>query len=80
MFRVLAKDVDQLFDRWSDALELANSLKPNCRSLLQDVRVLENNEVIWVYSRSHAHPMYIGPGTYQRLVRLFVLENTSAEE
>jgi hypothetical protein len=76
MFRVVTKDFDESFGRWTDALEAGNQLKKKCRSLLQDVRILEKNEVVWVYSLNHRHPMYIGPGTYDRLVQLFILENT----
>jgi hypothetical protein len=79
MFRVIFKDFDQTFDRWTDALEAGNQLKPKCRSLLQDIRILENGQVVWVYSRSHVHPMYFGHGTYDRLVKIFVQENTEAE-
>ena len=79
MFRVVFKDFDQSFDRWTDALDAGNQLKPQCRSLLQDIRISENGKVIWVYSRSHVHPMYMGHGTYDRLVKLFVQENTASE-
>jgi hypothetical protein len=79
MFRVVFKDCDQSFDRWTDALDAGNQLKPQCRSLLHDIRISENGKVIWVYSRSHVHPMYMGPGTYDRLVKLFVKENTESE-
>jgi hypothetical protein len=76
MFRVVFKDFDQTFERWTDAVDAGNQLKPKCRSLLQDIRIYENEQVIWVYSRSHVHPMYIGLGTYDRLVKLFVAENS----
>jgi hypothetical protein len=76
MFRVVFKDFDQTFERWTDAVDAGNQLKPKCRSLLQDIRIYENEQVIWVYSRSHVHPMYIGHGTYDRLVKLFVAENS----
>jgi hypothetical protein len=80
MFRVVTKGFDQSFDRWTDALEAGNKLRPKCRSLLQDIRITENGNVVWVYSRSHAHPMYFGAGTYDRLVQLFVLENAPEQE
>ncbi len=28
----------------------------------------------------HAYPMYMGPGTYDRLARLFIAENTEPEQ
>jgi hypothetical protein len=76
MFRVIAKNFDESFDRWTDALEAGNQLKKKCRSLLQDVRILDGQEVVWVYSLTHRHPMYFGPGTYDRLVKLFIAENS----
>jgi hypothetical protein len=36
--------------------------------------------VVWVYSLTHRHPMYFGPGTYDRLVKLFVAENSEPPE
>jgi hypothetical protein len=80
MFRVVTKGFDESFDRWTDALEAGNKLRPKCRSLLQDIRITEQGNVVWVYSRSHAHPMYFGAGTYDRLARLFLLENAAEIE
>jgi hypothetical protein len=80
MFRVVTKGFDELFDKWTDALAAGNKLRPKCRSLLQDIRISEDGNVVWVYSRSHAHPMYFGAGTYDRLVRLFLLENAAEIE
>jgi hypothetical protein len=80
MFRVLTKDFDETFDRWTDALEAGNNLKSKCRSLFQDVRIIEGKEVVWVYSRLHSYPMYMGPGTYDRLVKLFLIENAESED
>ncbi len=73
-FRVTTKDVCQTFDRWTDALETANRLKPHCKSLLQDIRIFDGDELVWMYSRSHRYPMYLGAGTYDRLVAMFVQE------
>ncbi|AFY91455.1 hypothetical protein [Chamaesiphon minutus] len=75
MFRVFAKDYDRQFERWTDALEAGNSLKSQCKSLLQDVRIFDGEELIWIYSRSHTYPQYIGAGVYDKLARLFLLEN-----
>lgn len=74
MFRVLTRGFSAEYERWTDALEMANSLKPKCRSWLQDVRIYDGEDLVWVYSRSHAYPQYIGAGTYNRLARLFVQE------
>ncbi|MEO1148766.1 MAG: hypothetical protein AAFY26_24630, partial [Cyanobacteria bacterium J06638_22] len=79
MFRVLTRGYSEEFERWTDALEVANSLKPKCQSWLQDVRIFDGEDLIWVYSRSHAYPQYIGAGTYNRLARLFI-EEAIAEE
>lgn len=75
MFRVVFKDDDREFERWTDALEAGNALKSKCKSLLQDIRIFENGELIWIYSRSHTYPQYIGAGVYDRLARQFLLEN-----
>ena len=79
MFRVLTRGYSEEFERWTDALEVANSLKPKCQSWLQDIRIYDGEDLIWVYSRSHAYPQYIGAGTYNRLARLFI-EEAIAEE
>lgn len=74
MFKVTTHNFCQEFARWTDALEAANSLKPQCQSLLQDVRIYNEGELVWVFSLSHTYPQYIGAGTYTRLARLFVQE------
>jgi hypothetical protein len=76
MFRVMTKGFSQEYDRWTDALDKANSLVPDCKGLFNEVRILEKGILIWSYSRSHKYPMYIGGGVYDRLARRFVLENT----
>jgi hypothetical protein len=75
MFRVFTKDYDHTFDRWTDALAAGNSLKSKCKSLFQDIRIFDGEELIWIYSRSHTYPQYIGAGVYDKLARLFLLEN-----
>jgi hypothetical protein len=80
MFRVFTKDYDREFERWTDALDAGNSLKSKCKDLFQDVRIFENGELIWVYSRSHTYPQYLGAGVYNRLARLFLLENAEMVE
>ena len=79
-FRVATRGYSEEFERWTDALNAANALKPKCKSLLQDVRIFYGEELIWVYSRSHTYPQYIGAGIYDRLVRLFVEEARAEQE
>jgi hypothetical protein len=74
VFKVTARDFSQEFDRWIDALDTANSLKPKCKSWLEDIRVFDEEELVWIYSKSHQYPQYIGAGTYDRLARLFIAE------
>lgn len=76
MFRVFAKNCDRDFERWTDALYHAKSLIPQCKSLFEDIRIFYREDLIWIYSRSHKYPQFIGAGTYDRLARLFILENT----
>jgi hypothetical protein len=80
MFRVFTKDYDREFDRWTDALAAGNSLKSKCKSLFQDIRIFDEGELIWIYSRSHTYPQYIGAGVYDKLARLFLLENAPMVE
>jgi hypothetical protein len=74
MFRVVFRESSQEFERWTDALEAAKLLIPQCKSLTQDIRIYLFEELIWLYSREHKFPKYIGAGTYDRLARLFVQE------
>ncbi len=81
MFKVVTtKGFYQEFERWTDALSHAKSLMPTCKSLLEDIRILEREHVVWVYSRSHKFPMYVGPHAYDRLARLFLLEAMAEAE
>lgn len=80
MFKVVTRDYSQEFERWTDALEAANAQKPKCKSLLQDIRIFDGEELIWIYSRLHRYPQYIGAGTYDRLARLFIFEAMLEEE
>lgn len=73
-FTVVARNVKQEFERWTDALEAANSLKPTLKSWFTDIRIFDGRELVWMYSKLRAHPEYIGPGTYNRLARLFIEE------
>jgi hypothetical protein len=78
-FQVTAPDkTNRAFDRWIDALAAAKALIPTCKGLFQEVRILEQGQLVWVYDRFHRHPQFVGPGTYYRLGRLF-LEEAAAE-
>lgn len=70
----------QEFERWTDALNTAKSLIPQCKSLTQDIRIFLFDELIWLYSREHKFPKYIGAGTYDRLAKLFLIEAMEEEE
>ena len=62
------------FERWTDALNTAKSLQPKCKSLFEDIRVFDGEDLVWVYSRSHNYAQYVCPGTYRRLAFLFLQE------
>lgn len=74
MFRVITPDFKAEYVRWTDALNKANSLIPNCQGLFKDIRIYYDDNLIWLYSRSHKYPQYIGAGVYDRLAQLFVKE------
>jgi dihydropteroate synthase len=78
-FRVMMPGFSQDFDSWVAALEVANSLKPKLKSWFKEIRILEDDEVVWIYGKTHAHPQYIGPGTYNRLARRFMAETLALE-
>jgi hypothetical protein len=80
MFKVVFRESSQEFERWTDALEAAKSLIPQCKSLTQDIRIFLFEDLIWLYSREHKFPKYIGAGTYDRLARLFIQEAMEAAE
>ena len=80
MFKVVTAGVEAEFSRWTDALNKAKSLMPDCKSLFRDVRIYDGEDLIWVYSRSHKYPQYIGAVTYNRLARLFLYEAMAEEE
>jgi hypothetical protein len=79
MFKVVTPSFSQEFERWTDALNTANSLIPQCKSWTQDIRIFLFDELIWVYSRSHKYPQYIGAGMYDRLAKLFIQEALEEE-
>lgn len=79
MFRVITPDFEASYDRWTDALNQANSLMPSCKSLFTDVRIYYGENLIWLYSRSHKYPQYIGAGIYDKLAKLFIIEATEEE-
>ncbi|MBD2093968.1 hypothetical protein H6F90_02200 [Trichocoleus sp. FACHB-591] len=74
MFKVVTRNFSQEFGRWTDALNTAKSLQPQCKSLLQDIRIFEGEDLVWVYSRSHTYPQFVGPGAYKRLAIRFLQE------
>ena len=74
MFKVVTPRFSQTFDRWTDALNTAKALIPDCKSLTEDIRIFLFADLVWVYSRSHKYPQYIGAGMYDRLARIFVQE------
>ena len=77
-FKVVTPGFEQEFERWTDALEKANSMKSSLKSWFKDIRILEGPEPawrpVWVFGRGRSHPEYLGPGTYDRLARLFIAE------
>ena len=73
MFKVSSSGFSQECDRWLDALTTAKSLMPNCK-WMQDVRIFEDGHLVWIYSRSHKYPQFVGAGTYDRLAKRFLLE------
>ena len=74
MFRVITPDFEAQYERWTDALNKANSLIPQCQGLFKDIRIYYQDNLIWLYSRSHKYPQYIGAGVYDQLARLFIKE------
>ncbi|MEM8611527.1 MAG: dihydropteroate synthase [Cyanobacteria bacterium P01_H01_bin.105] len=73
-FTVITRGFKQEFERWTDALETANDLRPQLKSWFIDIRIFDGKDLVWMYSKLRAHPEYIGPGTYDRLARLFMAE------
>lgn len=49
-------------------------MRPQLKSWFKDIRILENGRPVWIYGRGRKHPEYLGPGTYDRLARLFLEE------
>lgn len=74
-FKVLAPHFEQVFERWIDALEVAKSLIPSCKGLFQQVKILEDDKLVWAYDRFHRYPQFFGAGTYRRLAHRFLLES-----
>ncbi|KPQ34489.1 MAG: dihydropteroate synthase FolP [Phormidesmis priestleyi Ana] len=81
-FKVVTPGFEQTFERWTDALAKANSMKSSLKSWFKDIRILENGagekaaswQTVWTFGRGRSHPEYLGPGTYDRLARLFIAE------
>lgn len=79
MFSVVFQNQVQEFDRWTDALEAGKALIPQCKSLTEDIRIFLFDDLVWLYSREHKFPKYMGAGTYDRLARLFLQEAMEEE-
>jgi hypothetical protein len=83
MFRVVTRGVSAEYERWTDALEAGKALIPQCKSLLQDIRIFDGTQeeqLVWIYSRSHTYPQFVGAGSYNRLARLFIAEAIAEQE
>ena len=80
MFKVVTPRYSQTFERWTDALNAAKALIPECKSLTEDIRIFLFDDLVWVYSRLHKYPQYIGAGMYDRLARIFVQEAMAEAE
>ena len=79
MFRVMTPGFEKSYERWTDALNQANSMIPNCKGLFKDIRIYYGENLIWVYSRLHKYPQYIGPRMYDKLAKLFITEAMEEE-
>ncbi|MEL7358476.1 MAG: dihydropteroate synthase [Cyanobacteria bacterium J06560_6] len=89
-FKIVTPGYEEKFERWTDALEVANSMKSSLKSWFKDIRILEEVGTgvgagvgtrwtpVWVFGRGRSHPEYLGPGTYDRLARLFIAEAQDA--
>ena len=57
-------------------------MKSSLKSWFKDIRILEDAQAgwtpVWVFGRGRSHPEYLGPGTYDRLARLFIEEAQQA--
>ena len=78
-FTVVTRNFREEYERWTDALDKANELRGQLKSWFTDIRVFDDGELVWMYSKLRAHPEYIGPGTYGRLVRQFVVESEAEQ-
>ncbi len=79
MFKVITPGFSQEFERWTDALNTAKSLMPQCKGLTNDIRIYLCDELVWIYSREYKYPQYIGAGNYNRLANLFIQEALEEE-
>jgi hypothetical protein len=73
MFKVVTSNLSQEFERWTEALDIAKSLMPNCK-WTETVKIYLCDELVWLYSREYKYPQYIGAGNYTLLVKLFIQE------
>lgn len=81
MFKVLTTTgVSEEYLRWIDALTAAKARIPECRGWLNEIRILEDGEPVWSFTRSNKYPVFLGPGTYNRLARQFIRETIAEEQ
>ncbi|MBM0741209.1 hypothetical protein JOY44_06175 [Phormidium sp. CLA17] len=73
MFKVVTPGFSQEFERWTEALNAAKSLMPNCK-WSETVKIHLCDELVWMYSREYKYPQYIGAGNYNLLAKLFIQE------
>ncbi len=63
-------------------------MKSSLTSWFKDIRILEGGpstgtstwRAVWTFGRGRSHPEYLGPGTYDRLARLFIEEGQKAAQ
>ena len=55
-------------------------MKSSLKSWFKDIRILEDGTPVWVFGRGRSHPEYLGPGTYDRLARLFMSEGRAVAQ
>ncbi len=80
MFRVITTTgVSEEYERWIDALDAAKARIPECKGWFGEVRILENDNPVWSFTRSNKYPVFLGPGTYNRLARQFLQETMEQE-
>ena len=81
MFKVLTTTgISEEYARWIDALDAAKARIPECKGWFSEIRILEDGEPVWSFTRSNKYPVFLGPGTYNRLARQFIRETLAEEQ